>query len=515
MITPTVLSIDKDAICNTRFGNYPHSTLLDKQWGSQVLASKLLQDTQKHPRNKNPKKRKRGERDVGDRDGDENKVADGQAEEEDEGLVILGAAASGFAHILPPTPELWTQSLPHRTQVVYTPDYSYVLQRLQVRPGSVVIEAGAGSGSFTHAASRAVFNGYPPAAQTDLDVGRIKAIGGSKKPKKFGRVYSYEYHEQRATALRNELALHGLDRIVTVTYRDVYEYGFNFQATNHDRHVDVESPKATAIFLDLPAPWLALMHLTRSPPPASTSSTGAATPAAQDGANTAATTPPYPFVSPLSSNHAVHICTFSPCIEQVQRTVSTLRDLGWTDIDMVELGARRIDVRRERVGLAEEGSRDGNPSPATVEEAVERLRVTKAAEENTRARLKDAETNGHIKRGEKKNERKGTPKERRLAEMNTEREKRKTWKEGRIVCRNEGELKGHTSYLVFAVLPVQWGADEEQLARKKLERMVEKSKAQDKSDNSTKGAGVVQVGENAVNANERGNEARDADVMDE
>ena len=49
-------------------------------------------------------------------------------------------------HILQPTPESWTYSLDHRTQVVYTPDYSYVLQRMNVKPGDTLIEAGAGSG---------------------------------------------------------------------------------------------------------------------------------------------------------------------------------------------------------------------------------------------------------------------------------------------------------------------------------------------------------------------------------
>ena len=60
-------------------------------------------------------------------------------------------------------------ALPHRTQVVYTPDYSYILQRLKVRPGSRIIEAGAGSGSFTHASARAVFSGYPGGQNDKVD----------------------------------------------------------------------------------------------------------------------------------------------------------------------------------------------------------------------------------------------------------------------------------------------------------------------------------------------------------
>ncbi|KAF2095939.1 tRNA methyltransferase complex GCD14 subunit, partial [Rhizodiscina lignyota] len=460
LITPTILSSDKDAICNTRFGNYPHSTLLGLPWGSQVLASKLLQDRQRQ-KNKKSKKRKRDDAEDGDQDN--GRDTQGQDEEDDDGLVILGAAASGFTHILPPTPELWTQSLPHRTQVVYTPDYSYILQRLRARPGSVVIEAGAGSGSFTHAACRAVFNGYPGANGDETN-----GSGPTKERRKLGKVHSFEYHEPRANQLREELGVHGLENIVQVTHRDVYENGFNITSADDDAQTSIKSPEATAIFLDLPAPWLALRHLTRTPPPSSSTPSNS-TPQVQADSQPDPQASSKPFVSPLSPVHSVHICTFSPCIEQVQRTVSTLRDLGWTDIDMVELAHRRIDVRRERVGYAEEGERHANPTAATVEEAVERLRNTKAAETATRTRLKDAEASGMIQRGQKGGGKEGvrTAKERRMAEMQEEREKRKAWKEGRLVSRTEGELKGHTSYLVFAVLPVQWDEEKEERARKR------------------------------------------------
>ena len=48
----------------------------------------------------------------------------------------------GWAFALHPTPELWTLTLPHRTQILYTPDISMVLTQLELRPGSVVCEAG-------------------------------------------------------------------------------------------------------------------------------------------------------------------------------------------------------------------------------------------------------------------------------------------------------------------------------------------------------------------------------------
>jgi tRNA (adenine57-N1/adenine58-N1)-methyltransferase catalytic subunit len=216
-----------DEITNTRFGSFPHSTLLGSLWGCQIKASKV------GARDKwRGKKRKRDE--------DETSAATPAEDEDGVDIPAFKAAASGFAHILPPTPELWTASLPHRTQVVYTPDYSYILQRLRARPGSTIIEAGAGSGSFTHAAARAVFNGCLESTDEEIN----------DKPdsvKHTGKVYSFEYHEPRYQQLKQEIKDHGLDGIVQITHRDVYQDGFLLPSGS--------SPQATAVFLDLPAPW--------------------------------------------------------------------------------------------------------------------------------------------------------------------------------------------------------------------------------------------------------------------
>lgn len=73
--------------------------------------------------------------------------------------------------MLHPTPELWTCALPHRTQILYLADISFIIWMLRVRPGSVLVECGTGSGSFTHALARTVAP--------------------------HGHVHSFEYHEQR------------------------------------------------------------------------------------------------------------------------------------------------------------------------------------------------------------------------------------------------------------------------------------------------------------------------------
>lgn len=392
-------------VSNTRFGSFPHSTLIDQPWGSQIVASKV--DTGSRGR-KGPAKRKADELDAsGTTTG---------ADEDSFSLKKPVTAASGFLHLMYPTPESWTLSLPHRTQVVYTPDYSYILHRLRARAGGTVIEAGAGSGSFTHAAVRAVFNGYPGEEQ-------------ASKKRRLGKVCSFEFHEQRAGRVQEEIKQHGLDGLVEVTHRDVYEDGFLLGDPKTGR-----SPKATAIFLDLPAPWLALKHLVRKP---------------ASGAE-----------SPLDTSSPVYLCTFSPCLEQAERTIRTMRQLSWLNISMVEVNYHRIDVKRERVGLDCEGVRGATVYPRSVDEAVTKLRSDNQRAKRNRQAHFDGNADDASVQDDKAQSTKAT-----LASPQQSVEP--TYKLGRLVHRSEPELKTHTSYLVFAILPRDWSEEDEQKCRQK------------------------------------------------
>ncbi|XP_046989259.1 tRNA (adenine(58)-N(1))-methyltransferase catalytic subunit TRMT61A-like [Schistocerca americana] len=130
----------------------------------------------------------------------------------------------GWVYVLHPTPELWTLTLLHRTQIIYTPDISMIIFQLELKPGSIVIEAGTGSGSLSHALIRTI------------------------KPS--GHLFTYDFHAARVDVVREEFKEHGLSEYVSVEHRDVCEDGFGAAVTN----------RADAVFLDLPKPWDAVPY---------------------------------------------------------------------------------------------------------------------------------------------------------------------------------------------------------------------------------------------------------------
>lgn len=124
------------------------------------------------------------------------------------------------------TPEFWTQTLPRRTQILYQADISMILLQLDIKPGSIVIEAGTGSGSLSHAILRAC--------------------------RPHGHLYTYDINELRVKAARTEFDEHGLGDNVTVTHRDIYETGCG---------EELRDLRADACILDLPQTWNAIEHV--------------------------------------------------------------------------------------------------------------------------------------------------------------------------------------------------------------------------------------------------------------
>ncbi|EER30557.1 protein GCD14 [Candida tropicalis MYA-3404] len=276
------------------------------------------------------------------------------------GEQMPGAKGYGFIHLLYPTPELWTLSLPHRTQIVYTPDSSYIIQRLNVAPGSRIIEAGTGSASFTHSFARTVTSS--------------------------GKVFTYEFHEPRYLEAKKELEEHNLTN-TTITHRDVCHGGFN---------IENETINGDVVFLDLPSPWDAIPHLE----------------------------------SVISTTKRVGICCFSPCIEQVDRTVKKLEELGWTNIEMVEVSSRRWGVRKEMV--------------RTVEDAVMRIRDIQGVRKTGIEIMKRGSSEEPPAKIQKTGKGYKTPKK---SSKVKEGDENYEWLN---VTKSESEIKSHTSYLTFA-----------------------------------------------------------------
>ncbi|XP_002129825.2 tRNA (adenine(58)-N(1))-methyltransferase catalytic subunit TRMT61A [Ciona intestinalis] len=204
----------------------------------------------------------------------------------------------GWVYVLHPTPELWTITLPHRTQILYTADISMILFQLDLKPGSVVCESGTGSGSLSHAIIRTI-------APT-------------------GFLHTVEFHEDRANKASLEFKKHGLADYVTVYHRDVIKSGFPVSSV------------ADAVFLDIPSPDNAI--------------SAAADALKQSGGR---------------------LCSFSPCIEQVQRTCTNLRQQGsgFKDIQVFELIRRSCNVKRVFVPMADLGLDDNEVRSEVVGES--------------------------------------------------------------------------------------------------------------------------------------------------
>ena len=177
------------------------------------------------------------------------------------GFKLYNDKNTGFLYVLRPTPELWTLSLDHRTQILYLPDISFITQMLEVRPGKVVVESGTGSGSFSHSLARSL---YPS-----------------------GRLHTFEFHPERAETAKSEFKLNGFESIINVSCRNVCTDGFG----------DSLKDSVDAVFLDLPSPWEAVKFLPE-------------------------------ILKKNTSNSKV--CCFSPCIEQVERTIIALNSHGFS-----------------------------------------------------------------------------------------------------------------------------------------------------------------------------------------
>lgn len=109
-----------------------------------------------------------------------------------------------------------------------------------------------------------------------------------------GKVFSFEFHEERAEQARQTFQKIGNQKNIVVTTRDVCQDGFLIENVLEKGSVD-------AVFLDLPNPWNAVSHA-----------------------------------------HAVLkeggvVVSYSPCLEQVLKTCNELRSQSFESVSTVEV----------------------------------------------------------------------------------------------------------------------------------------------------------------------------------
>eukprot|EP00531_Pseudo-nitzschia_arenysensis_P007360 CAMPEP_0116129272 /NCGR_PEP_ID=MMETSP0329-20121206/7838_1 /TAXON_ID=697910 /ORGANISM="Pseudo-nitzschia arenysensis, Strain B593" /LENGTH=451 /DNA_ID=CAMNT_0003623533 /DNA_START=101 /DNA_END=1453 /DNA_ORIENTATION=+ len=173
----------------------------------------------------------------------------------------------GFVYLLKPTPELWSRSLNHRTQIIHFLDASMIVYYLNLRPNMVVCESGTGSGALSHSLMRTI------------------------APK--GMLHTYEFNEVRAETARKEFASNGLGHLSRVYHKDVC-------GKHGPGGFDRPQASVDAIILDLPEPWLAIPHA----------------------------------VYCIKKNS--RIVSYSPCIEQAQKTIEAMKKHGFHTIKTSE-----------------------------------------------------------------------------------------------------------------------------------------------------------------------------------
>jgi tRNA (adenine57-N1/adenine58-N1)-methyltransferase len=135
---------------------------------------------------------------------------------------------------------------------------------------------------------------------------------------------------------------------------------------------------------------------------------------------------------------------------------------GWVEINTFEVQHKRLDVRRDMVSLNYEGLRGVNASAANIEEALSKLKELEAKIAHFHESSKQEQGAGKAGKGGKRESNAHIEtKQQRLDRIREEDKDRKVWREGRLIHRTEPELKTHTSYLTFAVLPQAWTEEEE------------------------------------------------------
>ena len=139
------------------------------------------------------------------------------------GIQVFSHNGSPFFMLQPSLPDL-LKSTKRATQIMYPKEIGYILMHMGIGPGTNVIEAGTGSGSFTTALAH--------------------VLGDT------GKIYSYEAREETQKIAKASLTKLGLADRVEFKTRDIIE---GFDEVNVD-----------AVFLDVPNPYDYLIQVKKA-----------------------------------------------------------------------------------------------------------------------------------------------------------------------------------------------------------------------------------------------------------
>ncbi|MFX1501896.1 MAG: tRNA (adenine-N1)-methyltransferase [Promethearchaeota archaeon] len=125
-------------------------------------------------------------------------------------------------YVLKPLPSDYILHMSRKTQIIYPEDAGLILLYSGIGPGSVVIEAGCGSGALTC------------------------IIGSYLRPN--GHIYSYDINEKALKRAKLNVTKAKLDDVVTIQYGDILED-------------DLQHENVDALVLDMATPWNAVRNV--------------------------------------------------------------------------------------------------------------------------------------------------------------------------------------------------------------------------------------------------------------
>lgn len=153
-----------------------------------------------------------------------------------------------------------------------------------------------------------------------------------------GHLHTYEFHIERMKSAQQEFINHNLGHLVTVHHKDVCG-----KTDSTKGGFDLPQSSVDAVVLDLPEPWLAVPH------------------------------------AAFCIKKGGRIATYSPCVEQSQKTIAALQKSGFHSIKTMEYRLREHHVDQVPLEAPPSDLRAGRLEGAT--ETMERPGTKKVEEE--------------------------------------------------------------------------------------------------------------------------------------